>query len=512
MLADFYGRILVPPTPVEHTRVGFEEAIAALRQATMTHDLRDLIVAIEQTGVYHRPVKRAFAAAGFETRIVHPLATKQFRIPADPGNKTDDTDLFAIHRAAANGFGLIEPKLEEIYAELQLLARHRRDLVEKNVVLRNQIHLELDALLPGLSAAVGNIFDHPPALVIARHAGSAQEIRALGLEGLAQLLDAQNVRYQRRSLKKILVWAEQSHECIVFTTIHKRIFSDLDDERRARLRTIRCLERELAAYLVRIPYVLLLSFPGINVVSAAEFAGEMGPIENYPSDTAITGRAGLFPSRYQSDKVDRCDGPLVRRANHALRYTILLIAENLLRCNGYFRGVGQRWWAEGVDPRVQCVRVAKRFCRIAYQMVAGRQVFRHPSCRPRHKILEKLSNFSIVHNTPFDQVLRDFRAAADWIPAAEYAAEAEPFQQAMGPSTSSAQSAAKCKPSNAGRNSKASSGPAIAKPEPRRAARSQDSSRCRSGPRLLSEILPELFARLGVTMIQSNPKGETDLT
>ena len=25
-----------------------------------------------------------------------------------------------------------------------------------------------------------------------------------------------------------------------------------------------------------------------------------------------------------------------------------------------------------------CVRAAKRFCRIAYQMVAGGQVFRHP--------------------------------------------------------------------------------------------------------------------------------------
>jgi hypothetical protein len=30
----------------------------------------------------------------------------------------------------------------------------------------------------------------------------------------------------------------------------------------------------------------------------------MGPIENYPSPRAITGRAGLYPSRYQSNKVD----------------------------------------------------------------------------------------------------------------------------------------------------------------------------------------------------------------
>src|SRR6516225_8907334 len=110
------------------------------RRATTDHDLRDLIVAIERTGNYHTPVKRAAVAAGLEARIVHPLASKQFRLPADPGNKTDDTDLAAIHRAAVNGFGLIEPPLDEVHTRLRLLARRRRDLVRKNAALRNQIH------------------------------------------------------------------------------------------------------------------------------------------------------------------------------------------------------------------------------------------------------------------------------------------------------------------------------------------------------------------------------------
>src|SRR5262249_22856877 len=228
MLTDYYGRILVPPTHVEHTQQGFQQAIAAVRQAVITHDLRDLVIAIEQTGAYHQPVKQAFARAGFRTRIVHPLTTKQYRIPADPGNKTDDTDLCAIHRATVGGFGLIEPPLDESYTELRLLARHRRDLVIKNATLRNQMHVALDAWLPGLSAAVGNIFDHEPSLVIARHAGSAQEIRTLGLEGLAGLLDAQGVRYQRRSLAKILAWAEGAHDATTCNKIHKKIFADLD--------------------------------------------------------------------------------------------------------------------------------------------------------------------------------------------------------------------------------------------------------------------------------------------
>ena len=58
--------------------------------------------------------------------------------------------------------------------------------------------------------------------------------------------------------------------------------------------------------------LLLLGIVGINVVSAGEFAGEMGPIGHYTKGRAITGRAGLFPSRHQSDQVDHRDGALIR--------------------------------------------------------------------------------------------------------------------------------------------------------------------------------------------------------
>jgi transposase len=490
MLTDFYGNILTSPAVVEHTRQGLDDAVAQVRRAMAIHELRDLIVAIERTGHYHLPVKRAFTAAGFEARIVHPLASRQFRLPADPGIKTDETDLNAIQRAAVNGFGLIEPALDPLHAQLRLLARHRRDLVRKNASLRNQIHVELDALLPGLSAAVGNIFDHEPALVIARRLGSASEIRARGLDGLATLLQAERVRYQRRSLEKVLAWAEQAHEASENTNIHMRIFADLDDERRSRRRSIHGLERDLASLLVRTPYTLLLSFPGINVVSAAEFAGEMGPIENSPGDNAITGRAGLYPARYQSDQVDH-SGPMVGRANRTLRYTILLIAENLLRCNAHFRSLGEAWRAAGVDQRLIVVRAAKRFCRIAYHMVAGRQVFRHPSCRERHYIIEKMIMFSIEHETPMEQVLRDLSEAIAAIPPAEYAAEANRLQAGWPEAPGASRSAAV---------------------PPRPAAPPPISGRRRTGPRPLSAILPAVLLRLGVTMIESSAKGETDPT
>src|SRR5437660_12514134 len=50
MLADFYGNVLVPPTPLEHNRPALDATIDQLRQAIRDHDLKDLIVALERTG------------------------------------------------------------------------------------------------------------------------------------------------------------------------------------------------------------------------------------------------------------------------------------------------------------------------------------------------------------------------------------------------------------------------------------------------------------------------------
>jgi transposase len=192
---------------VPHTRDGFHTAIARLRQAVVDHHLDDLIVAVERTGRYHLPVKRAFADAEFEVRTVHPFATKQFRLPANPGNKTDDTDLSAIHRAAVNGFGLTERRLDDVSLRLRSLARYRRDLVRKSTTLKNQIHEHLELLMPGYAGCFEDVFISNVALPIARHTGSPEAVRRLGKAGLQRLLAKAGVRSQSAVLDRIIAWA-----------------------------------------------------------------------------------------------------------------------------------------------------------------------------------------------------------------------------------------------------------------------------------------------------------------
>lgn len=470
MLCDFYGNVLVPPTIVAHCQPAFARAVGQLRESAQRHALQDVIVAVERTGRYHHAVQRAFATAGYEARTVHPFATKQFRQPADPGIKTDDKDLAAIHRCAVNGFALADVPLDESWREFQLLIRHRRDLVRKGSALRCQIREHLEAAMPGYAANFEKFWEMGAPLHVAWQIGSAKGICQAGLGGLIRLLRRDRVRFQERTLERILAWAGQAADGDIAAERHRGIALALNEDRTTKEREIQGLEREIAGRLARTPYILLLSFPGINVVSAGDFAGEAGPMSRYAHSRCITGRAGLYPSRYQSDQVDRANGPLVRCANRRLRAAILGVADNLILCNRHFGRLAVRWKEAGKDPRDTHVKVALRFCRIAFQMVAGQQVFRHPCIRGRNYILHKLMTFHREHGTPADQILADLQAALEQLPRREYAAEAVPLAEEL-------EALQKCR---------------------------------RPGPQLVGEILPLVLAKLRGRQVQSRESGAQD--
>ena len=176
MFCDFYGKVLVPPTEVEHGRVHMQLATVQFEEACQQHKILDAIVAVEMTGTYHRPIQRAFRGAGVETRLVHPFASKQYRLPAHGDIKTDDNDLEGIFRAAVNGFGLLEPVWDAAHLLLQLFSRHRRDLVGKRARLQCQIRQYLERCLPGYAALFSgdDLWTRPVAIALtARWQGCA---------------------------------------------------------------------------------------------------------------------------------------------------------------------------------------------------------------------------------------------------------------------------------------------------------------------------------------------------
>ena len=426
MMADYFGNLLIEPQTLSHQGSCFKVAVELIHQAQQQHNIQDTIVVVERTGNYHLPPKRAFASAGFETRVVHPFATKQFRMPADPGNKTDETDLYAQHRAAVAGFGLCEYELESPYRELQLRARHRRNLVERAAAIACQIREHLHLAMPGFATLFDHLFLHKTAMAIARRCESPAKVIELGRAGLSQHLRNNNIRHQVRTIDKVLAWAAQTDgDNIQDGPMHHAIWTDLHELYQHFQRKISILEQELPGDLAQTPYVRLLAIPGINVVSAADLAAEMGPITRYVNANAITGRAGLYPSRHQSDQTDHDSGPIIRQANRRLRCVLMRIADNLACHCAYYRGQADVDQSRGVDKRASRVKIAKKFSRLALACVAGDEPMRHPCFRTPDSILEKLRLFHYVHQTPMDRLLADLKATVEQLPYNTCGHEAE---------------------------------------------------------------------------------------
>jgi len=467
MMADYFGNVLLEPSTLEHEVPHFAIAVRQIREAQKEHGIADLIVTVERTGNYHVAPQRAFGKAGFETRIIHPFATKQYRLPADPGNKTDPNDLAAQHRAAVAGFGLLEPELHEPYRQLRLRVRHRRDLVEKSSAIACQIREHLHLAMPGYAGLFDKLFGHRAALAVARLCATPQAVLELGAAGLDTRLRQQAIRFQTRTLEKILAWARQAAGQAPHpdAPLHHAIGTDLCDLYQNLRQQIHPLERDLAGGLVQTPYVRLLAIPGINVVSAADFAGEMGPIGHYANANAITGRSGLFPSRYQSDQTDHADGAILRCANRRLRAAIMRIASNLARFNTHFRGRAAYHRAKGADERALRVKIAKSFTRLGFACVAGDQPLRHPCCADADSILEKLRAFHHEHDTRLDRVLSELETAVGHLPFKTRNHEAKIVTEVLNQQT-----------------------------------------RRRRGPVQVGKLLPAVLARLGVAE-QSKPAG-----
>lgn len=433
LLANFYGTVLVPPTQVEHQRDQLELAICQVRQAREEHQLQDLIICIEMTGTYHKPVQRAFRKADFETRLVHPFASSHYRLAEYGDVKTDDNDLASIFRAAVNGFGLIEKEVGPLYRELQILSRHRRDLVNKKSKLQCQIRHHLEHCLPGFSA----LFDAdklwtqatpvPLLKAIADHGATPMAVTEAGQQGVTQWLQDAGIRFHQRTVERVVVWAANAALSDSMAPTYTRVWLALLEDWQAKQAQIAALERDLAGLLVQTPYILLLSHPGINVVSAAELAGEMGPIENYASPTAIKGRAGLFPSRYQSDQVDR-GGNLSRFRNAKLRRAWMMVAANMVKCNTYWKIKAKAWETNEVAPRDIRCRIANRLTGTVFQMVSGRRLYRHPSRLSRDYVMQKLMTYHQDHHTPPHVIVRDLEQAARQIPTSDHAEEAKPLE------------------------------------------------------------------------------------
>lgn len=429
LLCDYFGRVIIEPTTVEHNAGCLSAMTQQVQAACEAEGIADLIAAVEMTGVYHKPIVEAFQKAGVDTRIVHPFASTHYRKPLHPNSKTDDNDLEAIFHAAINGYGLSILPVDETHLAIQRLTRHRRNLVKQRSRIQVQVRAMMHQSMPGYADLWEDdkLFNKSIGMPIAKQFSSAGAIKKAKQKGMASFLRKSKIRFQERTLDKIYAWSQQAAEPALLQSLFTEQWKQLADFHALLTKQINATEIKTAHFLAKTPYILLLSVTGINVVSAGELAGEAGPIEHYASHAAINGRAGLYPARYQSDQVDRSSS-VAKTCNRRLRAACILVAKNLIKCHPFYRGLAAVWSKRGIATTDRQCRMANRANRMVFQIVSGRQLWRGKGI-DREYLLFKLREFHRVHGTPLSETVADMNAAFEWLPKAAYATEAKPLAE-----------------------------------------------------------------------------------
>jgi len=430
-LGNVRAEVLVAPFDVPHRKSALEGLVETMRAACPRHGLQTLVVAIERTGTYYHTIRDALKPH-WKIFMVHPSVTKQFRQAIDPGYKTDPTDLFAAVRAAVVGYARPEAELPEPYAAGRLVSRERENLVGHRAGHRVYIQEQLHALLPGFADQFSELWDSAFARWLIRHFASAAALWAVGHDELRRRLRADGLAPREKTLAKLLIWAADAPDTVPHAELrHAHLCTQLGLLEGVES-AIRGLEAHLADFLVQTPGVLLLSARGIGIVNAARYTAELGPVTDYANPKQITGRAGLFPSRYQSAETDRADGPLVTRRNARLRDALIQVAHDLLLCNPYVQAWTEvRVKARGWRIKKTHIAVANKFARISFAMLHERRLFRHPLLGGPDAILRKLFGFAKAHDLSPETADELLRRARTQIPRDGLLHEAEAIRQSL---------------------------------------------------------------------------------
>lgn len=420
-MVDFYGKEFMAPCDFSNTVGGLANLTGEIITQIERNKLKDIVVCIERTGRYHCAVKHAMEQQ-WTVQMIHPFATKRMRQPADPGVKTDVTDLYSMERAAFAGFGCEECEWPDLYKEWQVLSRMRESLAEKCTQCKGQIHDRFDAIMPGYAKLFGkNLWESKAPLAIAELLGSAKAILAAGADKMRMMLGKRGIKLYRGTIDKVMEWAREAPTTDAPVQLHHRVLKDTLKLLRSLWKQIKGYECDELGYLVNTEFVRLLAASGVNVVSASRFGSELGPIKTYLKPTSITGRAGLYPTRYSSADTDRPNGPMIKGHNAELRDALISMARSLRLNNAHYaawaakRAASANAAAKWPDVKVLAA-IANRYARLAFVMLNGQMEHDHPALRERDSVLGKIMKFGIQHGIDHAKLAKHMKAAVGQLP------------------------------------------------------------------------------------------------
>lgn len=389
MMSTFYGDIVIQPFEFDASLTGFEQLRKQIDEQKDCLGMKEVVVGIETTGHYYEDLVRRCYSEGYYVRVLNAATTAQERQALLNWSKTDNLDLMAIVQSIINGRGTTTELSNGLIHQLRQLTRARRELVNERTATQNLIRVQVDHIFreyQGKSVWRDGHRNHvqpfhdlfgKASRYLMRHYLHPSDLLSLGEKGLREISIQENLKIRDESIQILLEFAQNSiSRAKEDVEVHQLLLNqgldrlDLLDEQ------IKFLERKIEDLFVESEGAVLLSVPGIAVITGAELYAEMGEISDFDHAGQLIKMAGTNPIVKQSGGRRPSYYGVSKQGRRSFRNAVYQVGKSLAVNNPEMKEKYLALKDRGKHTRQAYIALGNRMVRLAFSMIRHQTLYR----------------------------------------------------------------------------------------------------------------------------------------
>ncbi|ANU15236.1 IS110 family transposase [Planococcus halocryophilus] len=388
MICNVYGDILVKPFEFNASSTGFHRLVKEIEEAKEGYAFEEVVVGIETTGHYYEDLVRLCEQKKFIVRIINAATTAKERETVLNYTKTDNVDLMAITQSLLHGRGQTSQEALPLLEQLKMLSRAHRALVNTHSQTINHIRLYMDHIFREFQGIVEEVdgekvilkifstFDSKSSRFLMRHYPHPSDILKLGEAGLRQVSIEQNLKMRDQSIERLVRFARQSvSKPKMFLQAELLMLRLKLDELELKAAQAAQVKAEMEQVLLQTDGGILLSIPGVGVITASELTAEIGDFSLFTRPEQLIKMAGTNPIIRQSGGKKATSHRISKQGRADFRGAVYRAGKAMMGQNPTMKKKAEELKAKGKKIGQIYIALGNRLLRLAFAMMKKKQVY-----------------------------------------------------------------------------------------------------------------------------------------
>lgn len=371
---DYRGLELGKALEFHNDKNGFDSILTSIDVICKKKRFDGVIVGMEPTGHYWKPLANYLIINGVTVVMVNPYHTKRAKeLDDNSQTKSDKKDALTIAKLVRDGryYEVYMPK--DIFAELRVLTNSRISLMKRYNALKNTITAVMDEYFPEITTVFKEPLKGKASMQILKSCPFPSLILELGVEGvLIEIKKAVKKTVGRKKAQQLIEAAKNSVGVDYGIVSAKLKLGLMIEELELLIRQLEQLEKAMDQALGETGFGnIILSIPGIGIVTAASFIGEIGDPMRFDDPRQISKMAGYNLIENSSGE-NKSGTTISKRGRKNLRSVLYQMALTMVSVNSEMKELYKYLKTRKNNPlkkKQALVVISKKVITVIYNLV-----------------------------------------------------------------------------------------------------------------------------------------------